>query len=109
MSAHSEAPYITASMEFSSGEGVVQGRWVQQLAVTLGAGVRGRRPVGKEGQALLRGLVTKGVVLGAAHHLGAVALERLALHGVEQPEPHPNFKGPREGGVHGLATRRSGG
>ena len=35
MSAHSETPYITPSMELSSGEGVVRGRRVQQLAFTL--------------------------------------------------------------------------
>ena len=35
MSAHSKTPYITPSMEFSSGEGVVRGRRVQQLTFTL--------------------------------------------------------------------------
>ena len=35
MSAHSKTPYITPSMEFSSGKGVVRRRRVQQLAFTL--------------------------------------------------------------------------
>ena len=35
MSAHSKNPYITPSMGFSSGEGVVRGRRVQQLTFTL--------------------------------------------------------------------------
>ena len=34
MSAHSKTPYITPSMEFSSGEGVVRGRRMQQLTFT---------------------------------------------------------------------------
>ena len=42
MSAHSKTPYITPSMEFSSGEGVVRGRRVQQLTFTLIC-VRGRQ------------------------------------------------------------------
>ena len=35
MSANSKTPYITPSMEFSSGKGVVRGRRVQQLEFTL--------------------------------------------------------------------------
>ena len=35
MSAHNKTPYITPSMEFSSGEGVVRGRRMQQLTFTL--------------------------------------------------------------------------
>ena len=35
MSAHSKTPYITPSMEFSSGKGVVRGRRGQQLTFTL--------------------------------------------------------------------------
>ena len=35
MSAHSKTPYITPSMEFSSGKGVVRGRRGQQLECTL--------------------------------------------------------------------------
>ena len=35
MSAHSKTPYINPSMEFSSGEGVIRGRRVQQLTFTL--------------------------------------------------------------------------
>ena len=35
MSAHSKTPYITPSMDISSGEGVVRGRRVQQLTFAL--------------------------------------------------------------------------
>ena len=40
MSAHSKTPYITPSMDFSSGEGVVRGRGGQQLGFAL-PGLRG--------------------------------------------------------------------
>ena len=35
MSAHSKTPYITPSMDFSSGKGVVRGRTGQQLGFAL--------------------------------------------------------------------------
>ena len=35
MSAHSKTPYITPSMDFYSGKGVVRGRRVQQLGFAL--------------------------------------------------------------------------
>ena len=41
MSAHSKAPYITPSMELSSGKGVVRGHRVQQLTFTLYIGLVG--------------------------------------------------------------------
>ena len=43
MSANSKTPYITPSMEFSSGKGVVRGRRVQQLEFTLLCHTRAHR------------------------------------------------------------------
>ena len=46
MSAHSKTPYITPSMDFSSGKGVVRGRRGQQLGVAL----RGKAAPNKQGK-----------------------------------------------------------